>query len=56
MIGEGMRGHVGVAGAMFSCLAEAQVNLEMISQGASEINMSVVVDEACRPSGEPLVR
>lgn len=35
---------VGIAGRMFSTLAEGNVNIEMISQGASEINISCVID------------
>lgn len=30
---------------MFSALARAGVNIEMISQGASEINISCVIDD-----------
>ena len=33
----------GTAGGMFASLAEAGVNIEMISQGASEINISCVI-------------
>jgi aspartate kinase len=36
---------VGIAGMMFSTLASAGVNIEMISQGSSEINISCVIDE-----------
>jgi aspartate kinase len=35
-----------MASRMFSTLAQAQVNIEMISQGASEINISCVIEEA----------
>lgn len=45
IIGEDMRSQVGVASETMSCLAAAGVNLEMITQGASEINMSVVIAE-----------
>ncbi|KAJ1823522.1 Aspartokinase [Coemansia sp. RSA 2703] len=37
---------VGVAGTMFQTLAQSGVNIEMISQGASEINISCVIDNA----------
>ena len=39
-----MRHMVGIAGRMFSTLADGNVNIEMISQGASEINISCVID------------
>jgi aspartate kinase len=43
MVGEDIRGHNGIAGQVFS--AVSHVNLRMISQGASEINMSFMIDE-----------
>ena len=43
LIGAGMRSHPGVSATFFSALAEAGVNIEMIS--TSEIRISVVVDE-----------
>ncbi|ANB15519.1 aspartate kinase [Sugiyamaella lignohabitans] len=45
LVGKEMKQLVGIAGKMFSTLAEANINIEMISQGASEINISCVVDE-----------
>ncbi len=44
-VGEGMAYRVGVSGALFDALREAQVNVRMISQGASEINIIVGVAE-----------
>lgn len=44
LVGAEMKNMVGIAGRMFSTLGEHQVNLEMISQGASEINISCVID------------
>ncbi|EGX92525.1 aspartokinase [Cordyceps militaris CM01] len=44
LVGADMKNMVGVAGKMFSTLGEHNVNLEMISQGASEINISCVID------------
>jgi aspartate kinase len=44
LIGAGMRSHPGVTAKFFGALAEAGVNIEMIS--TSEIRISVVVDEA----------
>ena len=43
IVGEGMRELPGTSGRMFSALGEAGINIEMISQGASEINVSCVV-------------
>jgi aspartate kinase len=43
VIGAGMRSHPGVSATFFGALAEAGVNIEMIS--TSEIRISVVVDE-----------
>jgi aspartate kinase len=43
LIGAGMRSHPGVSAKLFSALAAAGVNIEMIS--TSEIRISVVVDE-----------
>ncbi len=43
LIGAGMRSHPGVTATFFSALAEAGVNIEMIS--TSEIRISVVVDQ-----------
>jgi len=43
VIGAGMRSHPGVSARFFGALAEAGVNIEMIS--TSEIRISVVVDE-----------
>jgi aspartate kinase len=42
-VGEGMAYRVGVAGCLFDALREAKVNVRMISQGASEINIIVGV-------------
>ncbi|MFW5857248.1 MAG: aspartate kinase [Planctomycetota bacterium] len=44
LIGEGMGGIIGTAGRMCRALAEAKVNIQMISQGAREINIAVCVD------------
>ena len=45
LVGKEMRNMVGIASKMFMTLAGAGVNIEMISQGASEINISCVIDE-----------
>jgi len=44
LVGRQMRNMVGIAGRMFSTLAQGNVNIEMISQGASEINISCVIE------------
>jgi aspartate kinase len=43
MVGENIRGQNGIAARVFQ--AVRHVNLRMISQGASEINMSFMVEE-----------
>jgi aspartate kinase len=43
LIGAGMKSHPGVTATFFGALADAGVNIEMIS--TSEIRISVVVDE-----------
>jgi aspartate kinase len=43
VIGEGLGETPGVAGRLFSALGKEKINIEMISQGASEINLSFVV-------------
>jgi aspartate kinase len=48
LIGAGMRSHPGVTATFFGALAEAGVNIEMIS--TSEIRISVVVDESDVPA------
>lgn len=45
-VGEGMAYRVGVAGRLFAALHEAGVNVRMISQGASEINIIVGVESS----------
>lgn len=43
LVGKEMRTMVGIAGKMFTTLAQGNINIEMISQGASEINISCVI-------------
>jgi len=43
LVGKEMRNMVGIAGKMFTTLAQGNINIEMISQGASEINISCVI-------------
>lgn len=45
LVGIHMKQLIGIAGAMFKILADEKINIEMISQGANEINISCVIDE-----------
>jgi aspartate kinase len=45
LVGEDIHGRPGIAATVFSTVADAGVNVRMISQGASEINISFVVNE-----------
>jgi aspartokinase/homoserine dehydrogenase 1 len=45
VVGLGMSGTRGVAARVFAAIAEAEVNVIAIAQGASELNISVVVEE-----------
>ena len=49
LVGEGMHYAKGTAGRMFMALAQQQINLEMITQGASEINISCVIRQEDAP-------
>jgi aspartokinase/homoserine dehydrogenase 1 len=44
VVGDGMAGMPGVAGKVFNALGNAHVNVRAIAQGASERNISVVVE------------
>ena len=44
-VGRGMISTIGVAGRLFTALAENNINIRMIDQGSSEINIIVGVDE-----------
>jgi aspartate kinase len=50
LVGKQMKHLVGIAGEMFSALASVGVNIEMISQGASEIK-SIITSRKCRLIG-----
>jgi aspartate kinase len=45
IVGDGMRGTPGIAARLFGSLADADVNLLMIAQGSSEVNISVLITE-----------
>ncbi|MBT4870213.1 MAG: aspartate kinase [Candidatus Diapherotrites archaeon] len=44
IIGECMKDSKGIAGKLFTAMGENNINVELISQGASEINISFVVN------------
>jgi len=44
VVGDGMHGSPGISGKVFSALGEAGINVRAIAQGASERNISIVVD------------
>ena len=44
-VGEGMAHQVGVAAQVFQTLADAGISIEMLAQGASEINIACVIDQ-----------
>jgi aspartokinase/homoserine dehydrogenase 1 len=46
VVGEGMKGHPGAAGKVFGALGRHNINVSAIAQGASERNISCVVDAA----------
>jgi aspartokinase/homoserine dehydrogenase 1 len=49
VVGDGMAGSHGVAAKVFTALGEAAVNVRAIAQGASERNISVVIDGRSAP-------
>jgi aspartokinase/homoserine dehydrogenase 1 len=46
VVGEGMKGRPGVAGKVFDALGRQNINISAIAQGASERNISCVIDAA----------
>lgn len=46
VVGAGMKGTPGVAARVFKTVADQGVNIRMIAQGSSELNISFVVDES----------
>jgi aspartate kinase len=53
VVGAGMKGAAGVAARLFGAVARSGVNVRMIAQGSSELNISFVVKET---DGEKAVR
>jgi len=46
VVGLGMAGHPGIAARLFGALADARANIVAIAQGASELNISLVIDQS----------
>lgn len=44
VIGENMKGRVGLSGKLFSALGDANVNILAIAQGSTELNISLVIE------------
>lgn len=44
LVGKQLVNYIGIAGNMFKVLADQRINIEMISQGANEINISAVIN------------
>ena len=45
LVGDNMKSHQGLSGKMFSALGKNNVNIRAIAQGASERNISAVIDQ-----------
>ncbi|KAH8733163.1 Aspartate/glutamate/uridylate kinase [Phaeosphaeriaceae sp. PMI808] len=45
LVGKQLKNMIGISGRFFSVLGQNNINIEMISQGASEINISCVIEE-----------
>jgi len=44
VIGDSMKGRIGLSGKLFSALGDAEVNIQAIAQGSTELNISLVID------------
>ncbi len=54
--GTGLLGRVGMSGAIFSCLAQADVNVRFIAQTSSEYSISFAVKEEDQTRAEDAIR
>jgi len=55
LIGSGMRGTVGVASKVFGAVSKKKVNVVMITQGSSELNLAFVVNNSdCKSAVQAL--
>lgn len=55
LVGEGIKGVPGVAARAFGVLGGAGINIMMIAQGSSELNLSIVVREKDAPRAVQLI-
>ena len=55
LVGEGIKGVPGVAARAFGVLGTAGINIMMIAQGSSELNLSIVVREKDAPRAVQLI-
>lgn len=55
LVGEGIKGVPGVAARAFGVLGEANINILMIAQGSSELNLSIVVRQKDAPRAVQLI-
>ena len=51
LVGENMKSHQGISGKMFSALGRNNVNVKAIAQGASERNITAVIDSSNTKQG-----
>jgi aspartate kinase len=57
VVGSGMRGIKGIAGRVFSSIAKEDVNVIMIAQGSSELNLAFIVrDDDCEKAVRSLYK
>ena len=55
LVGEGIKGIPGVAARAFGILGTAAINILMIAQGSSELNLSIVVRQKDAPRAVQLI-
>ena len=55
LVGEGIKGAPGVAARAFGILGTANINILMIAQGSSELNLSIVVRQKDAPRAVQLI-
>jgi aspartate kinase len=55
LVGEGIKGVPGVAARAFGVLGTANINIQMIAQGSSELNLSIVVRQKDAPRAVQLI-
>ena len=55
LVGEGIKGVPGVAARAFGVLGTANINIMMIAQGSSELNLSIVAKQKDAPRAVQLL-